>query len=120
MKTYNKSEIFTNAWKLVKSTSMSLSDALKSAWKALKAVISLDKIVEGLDGKFWSKNGIERVYCNHFGYNTKKMKTTAYAFIQNGKVEVSVFVECFNQPVSWCIKEADKVKNQILRELLSC
>lgn len=118
MKKYNKSEIFSNAWKLVKSTSISISEALKSVWKSVKStsLVSIEKVAEILGGNIWRKGEIERVYVNR-GYNTKKMKTTAYAFILNGNVEVSVFVDCYSQPTSWCIKEAEKVKASILEEI---
>ena len=116
MKNYNKSEIFSHAWKLVKSTYISISEALKKAWKSVKSKITIEKVAEFLGGNVWKKGEIERVYLNR-GYNTKKMKTISYAFVANGEVKISVFIECFSQPISWCMKEAENLKNNILEEL---
>lgn len=43
--TYNKSEIFRNAWTIVKTTGKSLSEALKAAWNMAKSPI-MEKAIE--------------------------------------------------------------------------
>lgn len=86
----------------------------------MKTQLTIAEIANITDGKLWTKGTTERCYYNQFGHTTKKMKTTAYSYIVDGEIKVSVFVECNSQPMSWCIKEADRVKETIIEHIEGC
>jgi hypothetical protein len=70
--------------------------------------------------KAWSKDGKNRIYLSNAGYNTNKVRTTAYIYIGNPAdfadpskaVGLNVRVDCDSQPDSWCESQADLVKEQ--------
>lgn len=56
----------------------------------------------------WEKGGKQRLYLpKKFGYNTKKMSTSAYIAIVDDKAIACVFIDCPSQPDSW-IKSQQK------------
>jgi uncharacterized protein YkuJ len=63
--------------------------------------ITLEMLAEKLNGKIWEKGSLKRVYLNEAGWNTKKMRTSAYIFEKNGKFIPVAEIECASQPESW-------------------
>jgi len=79
-----------------------------------KMTHTLESLANYFGSKVWKES---RVYLPQFGYKTKKMNTTTYVYIQDGKVQVSVFVECPSQPYQWLQKEKQRVIEQVLEEI---
>ena len=77
---------------------------------------TLQELSEKLNGKLWSKNGLERLYVNK-GYNTKKMKTTTYVEIKDEEFVVKCYVECESQPFEWCKSQAQIVKENLEEDI---
>ena len=75
---------------------------------------TLESLANYFGSKVWKES---RVYLPQFGYKTKKMNTTTYIYIQDGKVQVSVFVDCPSQPYQWLQKEKQRVIEQVLEEI---
>lgn len=72
MKTLNRSEIFKNAWSLVKSTGATLSAALKQAWAQAKGlVVSAAKVYTGITGNIERKLDEFKSYCEKYGADFK-------------------------------------------------
>ena len=86
----------------------------------MKTQLTAQELAQIVDGKVWNGNGQERIYFNQFGYNTKKMTTKAYCYIVDGEIKVSVFVDCPSQPMSWCLKESNRVKETIIDHISGC
>jgi hypothetical protein len=84
--------------------------------------ITIEQLATLLKGKLWEKGDLKRVYLNR-GYNTKKMKTNTYVFInENNEIIVSCYVDCPSQPYAWCNSQKEEVVESLeneLRELLS-
>lgn len=93
---YNKSEIFNNAWNLVKSLSITLAEALRRAWKSAKLLLA--------GGKSWIKNSYNRIYINNdallsvVGYEWGYYKTgnLEWATINNDHISNSKFSKIFH------------------------
>ncbi len=66
----------------------------------MKTTISLQELGIKLNGKFWSKEGKERIYLDR-GYNTKKMSTKTYVEIKNDEFVVRCFIDCPSQNDNW-------------------
>lgn len=64
-KTYNLSQIFKAAWSLVKSNGLTISEGLKSAWKAVKSGSNINDV----------KNTL-LAYCGHYK-TTEKVEVLA-------------------------------------------
>lgn len=79
--------------------------------------LTTSQLAELLGKKVWSGNGQERIYFNNVGYNTKKMSTKAFIYIQDGEIKASAFVQCFNQPTSWCQQRAEEAKETMLEQV---
>lgn len=87
----------------------------------MKAIITLQELAVKLNGKFWSKEGKERVYLEE-GFNTKKVSTSTYVEIVNGNFVVKCFVKCDSQSYQWCKSQADIVIENVtetIREILN-
>lgn len=69
---------------------------------------TLTELNEKLNGRIWSKNGIERIYLDE-GYNTKKMKTTTYVQVINDSFVVKCFIECPSQDYNWIKSQQERV-----------
>lgn len=78
--------------------------------------MTLQELATKLNGKFWSKDGKERVYLER-GYNTKKMSTSTYVELINGNLVVKCFVNCDSQTSSWCKSQADIVIENVEEEI---
>lgn len=78
----------------------------------MKTQLSINEIAEKIGKSVWVKGDVQRIYLNDIGFNTKKMKTTAYIYLVEGEVLVSAFVDCWNQPINWKIQQAEIVKNK--------
>ena len=77
---------------------------------------TLEKLSEKLNGKYWEKGGLKRVYLTR-GYNTKKMSTKVYVEQINLEYVVKCFVECPSQDQNWCNSQADMVIKQVQQEI---
>lgn len=83
----------------------------------MSKIITLQELATKLNGKFWSKEGKERVYLER-GYNTKKMSTSTYVEqSENGLFIVKCFVKCDNQDYNWCKSQSDIVIESVEREI---
>lgn len=77
---------------------------------------TLEKLSEKLNGKYWEKGGLKRVYLTR-GYNTKKMSTKVYVEQINLEFVVKCFVECPSQDQNWCNSQAGMVIKQVQQEI---
>lgn len=77
---------------------------------------TLEKLSEKLNGKYWEKGGLKRVYLTR-GYNTKKMSTKVYVEQINFEYVVKCFVECPSQDMNWCKSQADIVIKSVQKEI---
>lgn len=85
----------------------------------MKNQITLQELAVKLNGKFWSKEGKERVYLER-GYNTKKMSTSTYIEkSEKGSFIVKCFVKCDSQDYNWCKSQSDIVIESVEKEILS-
>ena len=90
MKKYNLSNIMKRAWELVKKAGMTISSALKDAWKEAKemkkkfenyaklVVVGRENYGDDDNAKYvsakrWEKNGCRRIYFNDY-----KRRTVGY------------------------------------------
>lgn len=110
MKKYNKSEIFTRAWELVKKLGYTISKALKNAWAEAKrkaeklafeeSLKTIEKVeftgyaeVECKEAwalytfKRWTKYGKDRIYINY-----RNKRSVGYIDMKTG--ELCDFNEC--------------------------
>lgn len=79
--------------------------------------ISIELLAEKLNGKFWSKGELKRIYLDE-GYNTKKMSTKTYVYQnENGEFKVSCKVECPSQPWQWCKSQEDEIKENVYMQI---
>jgi Zn-dependent oligopeptidase len=77
---------------------------------------TLEKLSEKLNGKYWGKGGLKRVYLTR-GHNTKKMSTKVYIEQINLEYVVKCFVECPSQDMNWCKSQADIVIKSVQKEI---
>ncbi len=73
---------------------------------------TIEQLATALGKKVWSKNGSNRIYIDA-GYNTKKMKTTAYIYEVDGEFKVSCFIDCPSQPMAWINSQKQDVIDSI-------
>lgn len=99
MKNFNKSEIFKNAWAIVKNEGMTISEALKKAWEMAKmsegmkcAVARFNRYFTNhgyaeivMECKKWMKYGKDRTYVNALAknYSGEIVKTYKVGYIDN-------------------------------------
>jgi hypothetical protein len=74
----------------------------------METTITLQELATKLNGRFWSKDGKERVYLEE-GYNTKKMKTTTYVEVRNNEFVVRCFIDCPSQNDNWIKSQENEV-----------
>ena len=80
--------------------------------------MNLEMLAEKLNGKIWEKGNLKRLYLNNVGYNTKKMKTTAYVYVNEaGSFDVSVYIDCPSQHPSWIKSEREGLENVIYNKI---
>lgn len=70
--------------------------------------LTLEQLSEKLNGNVWKNGDKKRVYLNK-GYNTKKMKTTAYVESFNGSFVVRCFIDCPSQPSNWIESQEQQI-----------
>ena len=119
-KKFNLSQIFKSAWTLVKSVGVKISEALKTAWAQAKngtVAISIEELATRLGAKVWAKGDMKRIYMNNVGYNTNKMKTTAYIYQVENEFKVSCFIDCPTQHSNWIAKERQSVIEYLLNKI---
>lgn len=82
----------------------------------MKKINSLSEIAELVNStyshnlKAWEKAGKQRLYFpKTFGYNTKKMSTSAYIDILSDKAIACVYIDCPSQPDSWIQAQQQEV-----------
>ena len=83
----------------------------------MKAIISLQELATKLNGKFWSKDGKERVYLDK-GYNTKKMSTKTYVEVKNEEFVVRCFIDCPSQNYNWIESQQNEIIESVETEIL--
>lgn len=59
MKNFNLHNIMNTAWKICKAAKITMSEALKKAWRIAKAMV--------LGARVWEKGGKSRLYLNEAG-----------------------------------------------------
>ena len=80
----------------------------------MKTNLTITEIAIAIGEKVWSKGSLERIYTKKVGYNTKKMKTTAYIYKKGLEVCFFTSVDCDNQGAVWCDQRADEAKNSLI------
>ena len=75
--------------------------------------ITNEKLAAQLKGKYWAKNGYERIYLSSYGYNTRKMSTKTYVECEDGTFTVKCFIDCPSQPWAWRKSQQDKIIKSI-------
>jgi len=71
--------------------------------------MTLQNLATRIKGRYWSKNGVERVYLE-CGYNTRKIKTTTYIYQdESGEFKVSCFIDCPSQNYNWIKSQRDQI-----------
>ena len=80
--------------------------------------VTIEELATLLNGKIWEKGSLKRIYINK-GYNTKKMKTTVYVFInESNEICVSCFIDCPSQPLAWCNSQKTKIIESVENEII--
>lgn len=80
-------------------------------------MITLKQLAESLNGNYWEKGNLQRVYLDK-GNNTKKMSTKTFVFQdENGEFKVSCKVYCPSQPWEWCKSQEESVKKTVYRQI---
>jgi len=74
--------------------------------------ISLEKLAEKLNGKYWEKGDKRRIYLRK-GYNTKKMKTTTYVEESSNSFVVKCYIDCPSQPYQWRKSQQDIIIDSV-------
>ncbi|WP_220761705.1 hypothetical protein [Flavobacterium sp. UMI-01] len=75
----------------------------------MKATITLQELATKLNGKYWEKGDLKRVYLEE-GYNTKKMSTKTYVYERkDGTFGVSCRIECPSQNDNWITSQEDMI-----------
>lgn len=82
----------------------------------MKATITLQELATKLNGKFWSKDGKERIYLDR-GYNTKKMSTKTYVEVRNDEFVVRSFIDCPSQNDNWIESQENEVIEKVETEI---
>ena len=59
------------------------------------------------------KNGKQRLYFGSYGYNTKKMSTSAYLELRDGKAFSCVFISCPSQTSAWIESQQQEIRQQL-------
>jgi hypothetical protein len=80
----------------------------------MKTNSTIDQIAELLGKTVWAG---KRIYMNNVGYNTKKMSTKAFYYLENNEVKASVYVDCDNQPLDWCKSQAEQFRASMMETL---
>lgn len=116
MKKYNLSKIMKRAWELVKAAAMTISEALKKAWREAKSMKekfekSVQMLKSGCEGNedvasnwftfsLWEKGSTKRIYVNDYkrrsmGYIDVVTKTVHTDYSDNSEVcrEIARFIE---------------------------
>lgn len=82
----------------------------------MKATITLQELAIKLNGKFWSKEGKERVFLDK-GYNTKKMSTKTYVEVRNDEFVVRCFIDCPSQNDNWIESQQEEIVYNVSKEI---
>lgn len=88
MKNFNLHDIMNTAWKIRKAAKVTMSEALKKAWKVAKAML--------LGARVWEKAGKSRLYLNAAGkslmgltYDTYNSGSICWAKVNGEKISNS-------------------------------
>lgn len=75
------------------------------------------------EGQYWVKGSVERIYINSLGWNTKKMTTKTFIYLDEvGEFKVSCFIDCPSQPMTWINSQKNSIIDKVkimLEEALS-
>lgn len=78
---------------------------------------TLENLAEKLDGNYWEKGNLKRVYLDK-GNNTKKMSTKTFIWQdENGEFKVSCKIDCNSQPYEWINSQQEEIKNRVYEEI---
>jgi len=80
----------------------------------MKTNLTIENIAELIGEKVWAKGDLKRIYVKSVGYNTNKMKTTAYIYKKDNEVCFSAHVDCYNQGAVWCGQRAEEAKGEMI------
>lgn len=79
--------------------------------------LKLKELAEKLNGKYWEKGSKKRIYLNR-GYNTKKMKTTAYVCqLDNGDFKACCYIDCPSQDWNWIKSQQQQIIDSIQKDV---
>lgn len=78
--------------------------------------VTLQQLAEKLNGKYWEKGTIKRIYLDK-GYNTKKMTTKTFIWEDDGEFQVSCRISCNSQPYEWIKSQQDEIKERVVKEI---
>lgn len=85
--------------------------------KAMKNQITLQELATKIEGNYWEKGDLKRVYLER-GHNTKKMSTKTYVTVDpNGGFKVVCKVDCPSQPWQWCQSQENEVIESVLTQI---
>lgn len=77
----------------------------------------LKELAEKLNGNFWKKGNLQRVYLDR-GHNTKKMSTKTFIWQdENGNFKVSCRIDCPSQGWAWINSQQESVKESVMKEI---
>lgn len=78
---------------------------------------TLKQLAEILNGNYWEKGNLKRVYLDK-GHNTRKMSTKTFVFQdENGEFKVSCKVDCPSQHPQWCKSQEEEIKKSVYKEI---
>lgn len=79
--------------------------------------VDLEFLAEKLNGKYWSKGDLKRIYLDA-GYNTKKMSTKTYVYQrEDGAFNVKCSIDCPSQNYSWIESQQNEIIESTLKEI---
>ena len=83
----------------------------------MKNQITLQELSERLNGNYWEKGNLKRIYLDK-GHNTKKMSTKTFVWQnENGEYQVSCYIDCPSQPYQWIQSQQDEIKESVLENI---
>ena len=78
---------------------------------------TLKELGELLNGNYWEKGNMQRVYLPA-GHNTRKMSTKTFVWQNDeGEFKVSCKIDCPSQPYKWISSQEESIKNRIYEDI---
>lgn len=83
----------------------------------MKAQITLQELATKLNGNYWEKGDLKRIYLDA-GYNTKKMSTKTFVWQnENGEFLVSCKIDCPSQAWQWIKSQEEEVVHSVEQKI---